>query len=809
MILFEPSFDGSVRAESVRSPGPRSREKGSPPETDSHRLPVIPAALPVLPVREAVVFPGTVVPLNIGRASSVRLIEDLKADHQVIAIFTQKNPAQDEPQADDLYRVGVAAAVVRVVKQEDGKIVAIVHAHERVAFKTPLEVKPYLCAEVEVLHSAPLAPSAENKAAVNSLRETALRLLGLKTNVADQVSAFVRGLDDPGMLADFIASGLDVDSEEKQSVLEQLDVGRRIRAVQRHISRQLHIAELQAKIQKDVASQFSDAQRRAYLHEQIKVIQKELGEEQNETDEPVAQLREKLAKAAPPKAVLEQAERELKRLEVMPPASAEFSVVVNYVETLASLPWNTQTQDNLDLDHAQRILDRDHHGLTKVKQRLIEYLAVRKLNPKNQGPLLCLLGPPGVGKTSLGLSIAQALGRKFARVSLGGARDEADIRGHRRTYVGAMPGRLIEELRRAGSRNPVMLLDEIDKLGADFRGDPASALLEVLDPAQNKHFVDHFIDLPFDLSQVLFIATANQLGPVPPALRDRLEVIELRSYTESEKRAIATRHLIPRQRKEHGLTRGQLKFQSAAIAKIITDYTREAGVRELERQIAALCRHAAARIARAKAERVTVTPALVEEVLGPKKFLHDEKLKAAGVGVVTGLAWTPVGGEILHIEALRYPGKGNVQLTGQLGDVMKESVQAAVSLVHSRAVNLGITEDAFKESDVHVHVPSGAVPKDGPSAGVAMFTALASIFAGRRVRADVAMTGEISLRGLVLPIGGLKEKALAALRAGIHTVLIPRLNEKDLADIPEEARRKLDFVFVDTVDDVLRIALER
>jgi ATP-dependent Lon protease len=497
----------------------------------------------------------------------------------------------------------------------------------------------------------------------------------------------------------------------------------------------------------------------------------------------------------------------LKRLNHIPAGSPEYSVIFSYLETIAALPWNTATEDNLDLKHARKVLDKDHFGLEKVKRRMIEYLAVRKLNPKGRSPIMLLLGPPGVGKTSLGQSVARALGRKFARVSLGGVRDEADIRGHRRTYIGAMPGRLINEVRRAGTANPVILLDELDKLGNDFRGDPSSALLEVLDPAQNHTFTDHYLDTPFDLSRVLFIGTANSLDTIPAALRDRMEVIELSSYTTTEKKAIANKYLVPRQRKEHGLKVKQFALSSEALDLLVADYTREAGVRELERQVASLCRAVAARIASGEKVDATVTAAAVTEILGPPKFLHDEKLDTPRPGVVTGLAWTPVGGEILHIEALRYPGKGAAQLTGQLGDVMKESVQTAMSLVRSRSHSLGIAPRTFAQSDVHVHVPAGAVPKDGPSAGVAMFTALASLYTEQAVRSDVAMTGEISLRGTVLPIGGLKEKTLAAMRAGITTILVPEANRKDTPDIPVEVKKNVKLIFVKTVDDVLREAL--
>jgi ATP-dependent Lon protease len=592
-------------------------------------------------------------------------------------------------------------------------------------------------------------------------------------------------------------------------MLEELDVEKRVAAVQKQISAQLEIAQIQEKLQKDVASQFSDAQRRAYLRSQIKAIQHELGEGETGSDEQVAQLRKRLEEAKPPPEVMKQAERELKRLDFIPPASPEFSVIVSYIEIIADLPWNNLSQDNLDLDQAQQILDRDHYDLEKVKKRLVEYLAVRKLNPTGHGPILCFLGPPGVGKTSLGQSIADALGRKFVRISLGGMRDEAEIRGHRRTYIGSMPGRIIQELRRAGTRNPVFMLDEIDKIGADFRGDPASALLEVLDPRQNNAFVDRYLDVPFDLSQVIFIATANYIDGVPEPMRDRMEVISLPGYTEREKVEIAKRYLVRRQLEENGLRPDQCEFEEPAIRQMINDYTHEAGVRELERQIGAICRAVAAKCARGDCDRTVVTPEFVVQTLGPARYVRESKLKTSQPGVVTGLAYTPYGGEVLHIEATRYPGKGNIILTGQIGNVMKESVQAALSLVRSRDGQLGAKSEDFKDTDIHVHVPAGAVPKDGPSAGIAMFTALASLFSNTPVRSDVAMTGEITLRGLVLPIGGLKEKSLAAMRAGVSTVIIPQLNEKDLVDVPEEAKQKLKFVPVDNVDEVLNAALEK
>jgi len=651
--------------------------------------------------------------------------------------------------------------------------------------------------------------SKEWEATFRNLRDSAARLFELTPEAPEQARLMILNISSPEQLADFLAPNLNIDVAQRQAILEEPDVEKRIRIVQKHISAQLEIAQIQEKLQKDVASQFSDAQRRAYLRSQIKAIQHELGEAETGSEEQMEQLRARLKEANPPPEVMKQAERELKRLDFIPPASPEFSVIVSYIEIVADLPWNKLSQDNLDLDQAQQILDRDHYDLEKVKKRLIEYLAVRKLNPTGHGPILCFLGPPGVGKTSLGQSIADALGRKFVRISLGGMRDEAEIRGHRRTYIGSMPGRIIQELRRAGTRNPVFMLDEIDKIGADFRGDPASALLEVLDPRQNNTFVDRYLDVPFDLSQVIFIATANYIDGVPEPMRDRMEVISLPGYTEREKLEIAKRYLVRRQMEENGLKPEQVDWQDDALRQIINDYTHEAGVRELERQIGAICRGIASRVAHGKTEHVTVTPQLGAQMLGPAKYVRETKLKTSKPGVVTGLAYTPAGGEVLHIEATRYPGKGNVTLTGHIGEVMKESVQAALSLVRSRNGEIGVKPEDFRDMDIHVHVPAGAVPKDGPSAGIAMFTALASLFTNKPVRPDVAMTGEITLRGLVLPIGGLKEKSLAAMRAGISTVIIPKLNEKDLVDVPEEAKQKLKFVPVENVDEVLAVALEK
>jgi ATP-dependent Lon protease len=799
--------DGQIQVLQSRgtplAPRPAAASGGPAEET-----PRIPEELSILPVREFVVFPGTVLPLTVTRPASIKLLDETLSLTKVIGLLTQRDETKENPTPEDLYHVGTAALVLKLLRQADDQVVMVVQGIRRFALRKIIATDPFLRAEIDLPESIYPPPDNEWQAEFQNLRDSAARLLELTPDAPEQAATVVRSIDDPGQLADFLAPNLDIPVAQKQAILEELDVRKRVRAVQTNISAQLEIAQIQQRLQKDVQSQFGDAQRKAYLRGQLKAIQRELGEGETGADEQIAQLRTRLEEAKPPADVLAQAERELKRLEFIPPASPEYSVIVSYVEIIAELPWSKMSEDNLDLDKAQEILDRDHYDLEKVKRRLIEYLAVRKLNPQGHGPILCFLGPPGVGKTSLGQSIADALGRKFVRMSLGGIRDEAEIRGHRRTYIGSMPGRVIQELRRAGTRNPVMMLDEIDKVGTDFRGDPASALLEVLDPRQNHAFVDHYLDVPFDLSQVIFIATANSVEGIPGPLLDRMEVISLPGYTEREKVEIARKYLVRRQLEENGLKPEQCEWTEEALHLIVNDYTHEAGVRELERQIGAVCRAVAARVARGQSEKVTVKPALVAETLGPAHYVREKALTTGAPGVVTGLAYTPYGGEILHIEATKYPGKGNITLTGQIGDVMKESVQAALSLVRSRDGAIGVKTEDFRDNDIHVHVPAGAVPKDGPSAGVAMFTALASLFSNRPVRADVAMTGEITLRGLVLPIGGLKEKSLAAMRAGVTTVLFPKLNEKDLVDIPEEAKQKIKFIPVENVDEVLANALE-
>ncbi|MEC8824891.1 MAG: endopeptidase La [Verrucomicrobiota bacterium] len=766
----------------------------------------LPGILPLMPLRGVVLFPGTVAPLTIERAPSKQLLEELLPTGRLLGLVTQKDSDLDDPGPSDVYRVGALGNVLRMVRQGDDQTLVLVQIVERIKLTKFLSKKPYLKARFEILENIFPKQNPMWEATLRNLRESAEKFIETNPAIPDEATNALRSIDSPSILTDFLATNLSLGLNQKQVLLEETNVAVRADEVQQVLNNQLHIAELQQKLRADVEDEFSDAQRRAYLREQLRAIQRELGEGDG-TEEQTEELRDRLDAANIPEDVMEAATRELKRLDVIPPASPEHSVIVSYLENIADLPWGKLSKDNKNLKRAREILDRDHFGLEKVKQRLLEYLAVRKLNPEGRGPILCLLGPPGVGKTSLGLSIAEALGREFARISVGGIRDEAEIRGHRRTYIGSMPGRLIQELRRVGTRNPVIMLDEVDKIGADFRGDPASALLEVLDPRQNHKFVDRYLDVPFDLSQVIFIATANTIYPVPAPLRDRMEIIDIPGYTEEEKLEIATRYLVKRQMKENGITKKQCRWSRTALRRIIEDYTREAGVRNLEREIGSVCRSVAAKVAVRKSTEVRVTPEYVEKVLGAPKFARETMTRKSRPGVVNGLAYTPFGGEVLNIEALRYPGKGSIKLTGQIGDVMKESMHAAWSLVQHNAGDLGIDREDFGNYDVHVHVPAGAVPKDGPSAGCAMYTALASLFANRRVNKDIAMTGEINLRGSVLPIGGLKEKALGALQAGIKTILVPAENMKDVPDIPESAREKLTVLPMSEVDKVLEAAL--
>lgn len=767
----------------------------------------IPHLLPILPIRNMVVFPGTVMPLNIGRPKSKSLIDEVMPGEKLIGVITQKNAEADNPDLADLHSIGVAATILKLFRLPDGNQSIIVHGLTRFRLIGLEQREPYLTGKIEILDE--ISPTgAELEALLASVRLQANRIIELTPNTPEEAAQVMNSIQNPSALADFLAANLTADVVEKQRMLEELDVEKRLRLIASRMAMQLDILELQSKIQKQVTDNIDKSQRRFYLQEQVKAIRKELGEgEKSGGLSEVDELRQKLEAAKPPEEVLKEALRELSRLEGIPSASPEYGVIRTYLQILSELPWAIATEDKIDLAEARRILDRDHFDLDKVKRRIIEYLAVRKLKPDGGGAIVCFVGPPGVGKTSLGKSIAEAMGRKFIRVALGGVRDEADIRGHRRTYIGSMPGRIIAEIRKAGTRNPVMMLDEVDKLGADFRGDPSSALLEVLDPAQNNTFTDHYLDVPFDLSKVLFIATANTMDPVPGPLRDRMEVIEIPGYTQSDKLNIAKKYLVPRQLQANGLSEKNARFVDSALKVIIESYTREAGVRNLERNIGSVARGIAAEVVGGKTDQSVVDPKQVEKFLGPRRFESELASRTSVPGVATGLAYTPVGGEILFVEASRIPGKGNIMLTGQIGDVMKESATAAFTLVRTHAESLGIDAKLLAESDIHVHVPAGAVPKDGPSAGVAMFTALASLMLNRPVRHDVAMTGEITLRGLVLPIGGLKEKTLAAMRAGIKHVIAPKRNEKDLPEIPDEVRQALQFHFVENVDQALRVAL--
>ncbi|HEY7087932.1 MAG TPA: endopeptidase La [Tepidisphaeraceae bacterium] len=773
--------------------------------TNGQRL-TIPNLLPILPIRNIVVFPGTVMPLNVGRQKSKNLLDEVMPGEKVIGVVTQRNADVEDPTAADLYPVGVAAMILKLFKLPDGNQSIIVHGLTRFRLIGIEQHEPFALGKIEVLEET-LSPGAPLDALIASVRQQANRVIELSPNTPDEAAQVLNSITNPSALADFLAANVQADSAEKQRMLEELDIEKRLRLIAARLATQLDVLELQSKIQSQVKENIDKSQRRYYLQEQMKAIRKELGEADAAAGGEIESLREKLTAAKLPELVMKEADRELQRLESIPSASPEYGVIRTYLTILSELPWSVTTEDKLDLAEAQRILDRDHHGLEKVKRRIIEYLAVRKLKPEGGGAILCFVGPPGVGKTSLGRSISEAMGRKFIRVALGGVRDEADIRGHRRTYIGSMPGRIIAEIRKAGTRNPVMMLDEIDKLGADFRGDPSAALLEVLDPAQNHTFTDHYLDVPFDLSKVLFIATANTMDTVPAPLRDRMEVIEIPGYTNSDKLSIAKQYLVPRQLDANGLTDKQARFRDEALREIIESYTREAGVRNLERNIGSVARAIAAAVVSGKTEKFTVDKACVTKVLGPRRFEPELAQRTRVPGVATGMAYTPYGGEILFIEATRMPGKGGITLTGQIGDVMKESATAAFSLVRSRAQELGIDAKLLAESDIHIHVPAGAVPKDGPSAGVAMFMALASLMLNRPVRPEIAMTGEITLRGLVLPIGGLKEKTLAAKRAGIKEVIAPKRNEKDLPEIPAEVRDTIKFNFVSSIDEAMQIAL--
>ncbi len=764
----------------------------------------LPQALPILPMREMVTFPETLTPLAVGQERSMKLVDDVLAGNRMLALVASRDPEKEEPGPDDLYEVGVAGVVARMLKVPDGTIRILVQGTQRVRLGDFVQSAPYLVARVEELPDL-LEPSQELQALTNNVRKTFSEIIEQIPYLPEELQMAVANIDDPSALSHLIAGSLRIGVEEKQELLEEVDVARRLRRLSEVLARELEVVRLGTQIQSQVQSELDKGQREYLLREQMKAIQAELGE----TDEQQAELnelRERIEAAKLPEHAGKAAERELSRLERLPPAAAEYGVIRSYLEWLVELPWSARTDDDLDIERAREVLDEDHYDLEKVKERILEYLAVRKLNPDSHGPILCFVGPPGVGKTSLGRSIAKTLGREFERISVGGVRDEAEIRGHRRTYIGALPGVIIRALRDAGSRNPVFMIDEIDKMGADFRGDPASAMLEVLDPAQNDTFRDHYLDLTFDLSEVLFIATANILDTVPAALQDRMEVIQLAGYTSDEKVHIAKRYLVPRQIAENGLRASQIEIADPALTAVIEEYTREAGVRNLEREIGTICRKVARDVAEGNAEgRMRISAKRARELLGKRRFFAEQRRRTKDPGVATGLAWTPVGGEVLFIEATAMAGSGGLTITGQLGDVMRESAQAALSYVRRNVERLApdLADDWFANHDIHIHVPSGAVPKDGPSAGVAMVTALASLVSGRAVSNDVAMTGEITLTGQVLPIGGLKEKALAAQRAGIKKVIVPERNEGDAAEIPEHEREGLEFIFASEVGEVL------
>jgi ATP-dependent Lon protease len=772
----------------------------------------VPEIVSVLPLRDAVLFPYAVMPLGAGRDSSVRLIEDAMSGSRTLGAFGQLVASVDAPQESDLHRIGTYTTIHKVFKQPDGSVRLAVQGITRIRLIEIVQTRPFLRARVEeVPDIMPAAGDLEAEALSRNATTLFRQIVELSPLLPDELAEAVGNLTHSGRIADAIAASLpSLTSQAKQELLATADVKARLGRLVAALTKELEVLELGSKIQSQVESEVGKGQRDYYLREQLKAIQKELGQTDERTQE-IDDLRQAIEAAGMTEEAKKEALRELDRLAKMPPAAAEYTVARTYLEWLVALPWSKETEDILDLSEARRVLDEDHWGLEKIKDRILEYLAVKSMRPKGKDPILCFVGPPGVGKTSLGRSIARALGRKFHRISLGGMRDEAEIRGHRRTYIGALPGQIIQGLRRAESRNPVLMLDEIDKLGMDFRGDPASALLEVLDPEQNVAFRDHYVDVPFDLSRVLFITTANLLDTVPPALRDRMEIIELPGYTEEEKVRIAGTHLVPKQAKDHGLVEGEhIRWTDAALARLVRYYTREAGLRSLERQIAAICRKVAKRRVEGQTEPVDVTPELVGELLGAPRFLLEELEERTRVpGVAVGLAWTAAGGDILFIEATRMKGGKTLTLTGQLGDVMKESAQAALSWVRSHASELGIRSDFWETSDIHVHIPAGAIPKDGPSAGVTMVTALASLMSQRPVKARLAMTGEITLSGRVLAVGGIKEKVLAARRAGVTTVILPRRNERHLLeDVPKPLRESMTFHLVDSVEEVLDLALE-
>ncbi len=765
----------------------------------------IPAELPVLPLRGTVAYPDLVMPLIVGREKSIRLVDEAMSKDKMIAIITQKNPDIEEPDAEDLYTVGTVATIMKMVKMVDGSQRVVIQGLCRCKVIEFTESEPNIKASILPIFED-YQKDIEIDAMYINLKNLYRKAIEMAPYLSSELAQIASKVENPGNLADLIASTINISVIEKQEILEKIDLKERLKKATIYLNREVETLELSSKIQSHVKEGIDKTQREYYLREQLKAIQKELGESDDKINE-VDELKKKIKEARMPDDVRKVADKELDRLSKMSSMSAEYTVSRTYLDWLTELPWSKATEDNLDIDGASKILDEDHYDLEKVKKRILEYLAVRKLKADMKGPILCFVGPPGVGKTSLGKSIARALGRKFMRMSLGGIRDEAEIRGHRRTYVGALPGRIIQGIKKAGSNNPIFMLDEVDKIGMDFRGDPSSALLEVLDPEQNFSFSDHYLEVPFDLSKVMFIATANMLDPIPPALKDRMEVLELPGYTEEEKLMIARQFLIPKERSEHGLLEDHIEFEDEALKVVIRSHTRESGVRNLEREIAAICRAVAKDVAQGKTDKQTITADSIHTFLGPIKFFSEVAERTKYSGVATGLAWTPTGGDILFIESTKMRGKGGLSLTGQLGDVMKESAQAALSYIRSKYGDYKIPEDFFEKNDLHVHVPQGAIPKDGPSAGITMLVSLVSLLTDKPVRNDVAMTGEITLRGLVLPVGGIKQKVLAARRAGIRNIVLPKLNEKDLEEVPESIKDGMDFKFIERMDEAIDICI--
>jgi ATP-dependent Lon protease len=769
----------------------------------------LPETLPLLPVRDIVVFPYMVLPLFVTREKSIKSLEEALSKDRLIFLVAQKNGSEEDPSMKDLYRVGTVALVMRMLKLPDGKTKILVQGLSKATIKETLQTSPHVLVRIENIKDPFVTEiTVETEALMRNVREQLERIVTYGKLLSPDLMFVLDSVDDPGRLADLVASNLDLTVEKAQEVLEILDPIERLKVLNEILGKEVQVLTMQAKIQSQAKDEITKSQREYFLREQMRAIRSELGEVDERTKE-FKELRQKIRKVKMPKEVEKEARRELDRLEQMHPDAAEASMVRTYLDWLVEMPWSKSSVDNLDLLKAKKVLDEDHYDLEKVKDRILEYLSVHKLKKKMKGPILCFIGPPGVGKTSLGRSIARALGRKFVRISLGGIRDEAEIRGHRRTYVGALPGRIIQSVKQAGSNNPVFMMDEVDKIGIDFRGDPASALLEALDPEQNNTFSDHYLNVPFDLSQVMFITTGNLTDPIPSALKDRMEVINLPGYTDLEKLKIARTFLLPRQMEENGIGPKVLHVSDKAILQIVSQYTQEAGLRNLERELASICRKVARKVAEGKKERTEINIRNLHQFLGPPFFLPDEEQKRNEVGVATGLAWTEIGGEILHVEASTTPGKGSLILTGHLGEVMKESAQAALTYARSKGRGYRIKPDAINNKEIHIHVPAGAIPKDGPSAGITMAVALFSVLSGIPVKKDVAMTGEITLRGRVLPVGGLKEKALAALRTHIKNVIIPYQNKKDLTDLPLYLRKKVNFLPVKHMDEVLRIALAR